>query len=152
MRSKRGSVCSFFLPSLLSSCDARFQSKREREAELEGRGLDDATRSQTLTATLEMLQPRLCCVLSFMVFISPLPADGQTVSGGAGRAGGVERVQVMFTPTICKVRCSQDRCVNYCERGNVTTLYSSSEGGEAAAAGRRDGAHGPGFRVCKSNF
>uniref|UniRef100_A0AAQ5YXM0 Latent-transforming growth factor beta-binding protein 1 n=1 Tax=Amphiprion ocellaris TaxID=80972 RepID=A0AAQ5YXM0_AMPOC len=54
----------------------------------------------------------------------------------------VERIQVMFTPTICKVRCSQDRCVNYCERGNVTTLYSSAEGG-----GRRDGAHGPGFRV-----
>ncbi|TNN30823.1 Latent-transforming growth factor beta-binding protein 2 [Liparis tanakae] len=31
----------------------------------------------------------------------------------------------MFTPTVCKVRCSQDRCANYCERGNVTTLYSS---------------------------
>uniref|UniRef100_A0A3B5AZZ0 Uncharacterized protein n=1 Tax=Stegastes partitus TaxID=144197 RepID=A0A3B5AZZ0_9TELE len=70
---------------------------------------------------------------------------GQTAAGGGG-GGGVERIQVMFTPTICKVRCSQDRCVNYCERGNVTTLYSSAEGG-----GRRDGAHGPGFRVCKSS-
>ncbi|XP_053176279.1 latent-transforming growth factor beta-binding protein 4 [Scomber japonicus] len=57
----------------------------------------------------------------------------------------------MFTPTICKVRCSLDRCVNYCERGNVTTLYSSSEAALAAATalagGRRDGSHGPGFRV-----
>ncbi|XP_059187069.1 latent-transforming growth factor beta-binding protein 4 isoform X2 [Centropristis striata] len=96
-----------------------------------------------------MLQPRLCCFLSsvLIVFISPLPADGQTVSGGGGGGGrgGVETVQVMFTPTICKVRCSQDRCVNYCERGNVTTLYSSGGGG--GGGGRRDSSHGPGFRV-----
>lgn len=88
------------------------------------------------------LQP-LCCFL-LLISTFPPPADGQAaaaaVAGGGG--GGVERIQVMFTPTICKVRCSQDRCVNYCEKGNVTTLYSSAEGG-----GRRDGAHGPGFRV-----
>ncbi|XP_049432197.1 latent-transforming growth factor beta-binding protein 4 isoform X2 [Epinephelus fuscoguttatus] len=99
-----------------------------------------------------MLQPRLSFFLSsvLIVFVSSLPADGQTVSGGAGGAGGgVERIQVMFTPTICKVRCSQDRCVNYCERGNVTTLYSSSEGGGGGVGGggRRDSSHGPGFRV-----
>ena len=71
----------------------------------------------------------------------------------------MDRIKVMFTPTICKVRCSLDRCVNYCERGNVTTLYSSSSEAAAAAAaaaaaggGRRDGSHGPGFRVCKFNF
>lgn len=67
-----------------------------------------------------------------------LSADGQT--------GGAERIKVMFTPTICKVRCSQERCVNYCERGNVTTLYSGGEG----AASRRHGAQGPSFRVCES--
>uniref|UniRef100_I3IXV3 Latent-transforming growth factor beta-binding protein 4 n=1 Tax=Oreochromis niloticus TaxID=8128 RepID=I3IXV3_ORENI len=61
----------------------------------------------------------LCCSLALT----------QESRGG----GGVETIQVMFTPTICKVRCSQDRCVNYCERGNVTTLYSGDEGG-----GRRD--------------
>ncbi|XP_068560985.1 latent-transforming growth factor beta-binding protein 4 isoform X2 [Cebidichthys violaceus] len=91
-----------------------------------------------------MLQPRLCCFLSsvLIVFVSPLPADGQTVSES------VERVQVMFTPTVCKVRCSQDRCVNYCVRGNVTTLYSSSEGGGGGGGGgRKDSSHGPGFRV-----
>uniref|UniRef100_A0A3P8TUL3 Uncharacterized protein n=1 Tax=Amphiprion percula TaxID=161767 RepID=A0A3P8TUL3_AMPPE len=98
--------------------------------------------AQTLTADLNM-QP-LCCFL-LLISAFPPPADGQTTAVAAGRGGGgggVERIQVMFTPTICKVRCSQDRCVNYCERGNVTTLYSSAEGG-----GRRDGAHGPGFRV-----
>ncbi|XP_035535794.1 latent-transforming growth factor beta-binding protein 2-like [Morone saxatilis] len=97
-----------------------------------------------------MLQPRLCWFLSavFIVFVSPLPADGQRAAGRGGGGGGVERIQVMFTPTICKVRCSQERCVNYCERGNVTTLYSSSEGGGGGGeGGRRDGSHGPGFRV-----
>lgn len=65
----------------------------------------------------------------------------------------MERIQVMFTPTICKVRCSQERCVNYCERGNVTTLYSNSEAGAARRDGSHGpGSHGPGFRVCKSNF
>lgn len=85
------------------------------------------------TAALNMLP--LCCFLSLLVVI--LPADGQT--------GGRDRIRVMFTPTICKVRCSQDRCVNHCERGNATTVFSSGEGG----AGVRDGSHGPGFRVCK---
>uniref|UniRef100_H3D0T4 EGF-like domain-containing protein n=1 Tax=Tetraodon nigroviridis TaxID=99883 RepID=H3D0T4_TETNG len=64
-----------------------------------------------------------------------LSADGQT--------GGADRIQVMFTPTICQVRCSQGRCLNSCERGNLTTLYSAGE----AAAGRRDGAQSPSFRV-----
>ncbi|XP_047191424.1 latent-transforming growth factor beta-binding protein 4 isoform X2 [Scophthalmus maximus] len=104
-----------------------------------------------------MLQPPIHGFLSvtvvflvflFFLFVSPLPADGQTVTGGGGGGGGggVERIQVMFTPTICKVRCDQDRCVNYCERGNVTTLYSSNrEGGRGG--GRREDSHGPGFRV-----
>ncbi|KAG7224436.1 hypothetical protein INR49_015066 [Caranx melampygus] len=94
-----------------------------------------------------MLWPQLCCVLSVLSLVS-LPADGQTAAGGGG-GGGLERIQVMFTPTICKVRCSQDRCVNYCERGNMTTLYSSNNegGGGEGGGGRRDGSHGPGFRV-----
>ncbi|XP_060929872.1 latent-transforming growth factor beta-binding protein 4 [Limanda limanda] len=104
-----------------------------------------------------MLQPSLCCSLSvilffffFFFFVSPPPADGQTATAGGGGGGGLERIQVMFTPTICKVRCNQDRCVNYCERGNVTTLYSSSTdggGGGGGGGGRGDGSHGPGFRV-----
>ncbi|XP_044210689.1 latent-transforming growth factor beta-binding protein 2 isoform X1 [Thunnus albacares] len=88
----------------------------------------------------------------YTVHVTAPAADGQTVTGGGGGGGGgggVDRFKVMFTPTICKVRCSLDRCVNYCERGNVTTLYSSSSEAAAAAAagGRRDVSHGPGFRV-----
>uniref|UniRef100_A0A8C7VV33 Latent-transforming growth factor beta-binding protein 1 n=1 Tax=Oncorhynchus mykiss TaxID=8022 RepID=A0A8C7VV33_ONCMY len=52
---------------------------------------------------------------------------------------GAERIKVLFTPTICKVRCTQGRCTNFCEQGNVTTLYNSEQGGRAAL--------GPGFRV-----
>ncbi|XP_038548862.1 latent-transforming growth factor beta-binding protein 2-like isoform X4 [Micropterus salmoides] len=77
----------------------------------------------------------------YTVRVTAPTADGQAATGGGGR--GVERIQVTFTPTICKVRCSQERCVNYCERGNLTTLYSGSEGGGE----RRQGSHGPGFRV-----
>ncbi|XP_037533832.1 latent-transforming growth factor beta-binding protein 1 [Nematolebias whitei] len=73
----------------------------------------------------------------------PVQLAARTANGQTG-GRGTERFQVTFTPTICKVLCSQDRCVNHCERGNVTTLYSEGGGG---GGGRRDSAHGPGFRV-----
>ncbi|XP_055369679.1 latent-transforming growth factor beta-binding protein 1-like [Betta splendens] len=79
----------------------------------------------------------------YSVEVSARTADGQQATGG----GGMERIQVMFTPTICKVRCSHDKCVNYCERGNVTTLYSSSSSSRRTPAGARDASQGPGFRV-----
>ncbi|XP_059420517.1 latent-transforming growth factor beta-binding protein 4-like isoform X3 [Carassius carassius] len=41
--------------------------------------------------------------------------------------GGSERIKVLFTPTICKLRCTQGHCTNYCERGNVTTIYNSED-------------------------
>ncbi|XP_023817153.1 latent-transforming growth factor beta-binding protein 1 isoform X2 [Oryzias latipes] len=69
----------------------------------------------------------------------------ESISTPTGGGRGRDRIRVMFTPTICKVRCSQDRCVNHCERGNATTVYSSSSG--EGGAGVRDGSHGPGFRV-----
>ncbi|XP_061538682.1 latent-transforming growth factor beta-binding protein 2-like [Phycodurus eques] len=70
-------------------------------------------------------------LLSSVVVFFSVAADGQSAGAAAGlRADGV---RVMFTPTICKVRCDQRRCVNHCERGNVTTLFSGP------AAGRRDG-------------
>uniref|UniRef100_A0A673Y713 Latent-transforming growth factor beta-binding protein 1 n=1 Tax=Salmo trutta TaxID=8032 RepID=A0A673Y713_SALTR len=52
---------------------------------------------------------------------------------------GAERIKVLFTPTVCKVRCTQGRCTNFCEQGNVTALYISEQGDRAAV--------GPGFRV-----
>ncbi|XP_063287155.1 latent-transforming growth factor beta-binding protein 4 isoform X2 [Pelobates fuscus] len=39
-------------------------------------------------------------------------------------SGQVEKVRVMFTPMICRVRCLGDRCTNQCDRGNMTTVYS----------------------------
>lgn len=86
---------------------------------------EDMSRLRSFLSALSILCVRL------------LSADGQT--------GGADRIQVMFTPTICQVRCSQGRCLNSCERGNLTTLYSAGE----AAAGRRDGGQSPSFRVCK---
>ncbi|KAJ0022516.1 hypothetical protein NQD34_010006, partial [Periophthalmus magnuspinnatus] len=44
-----------------------------------------------------------------------------------------ERIQVTFTPSVCKVRCAQGRCVNVCDRGDVTTVYSSDGTGQDSA-------------------
>uniref|UniRef100_A0A8C2KFT3 Latent-transforming growth factor beta-binding protein 1 n=1 Tax=Cyprinus carpio TaxID=7962 RepID=A0A8C2KFT3_CYPCA len=52
-----------------------------------------------------------------------------------------KRIKVLFTPTICRLRCTQGRCTNYCERGNVTTIYNS----EDRQAGQTP--PGSGFRV-----
>ncbi|XP_017321174.1 latent-transforming growth factor beta-binding protein 4 isoform X1 [Ictalurus punctatus] len=61
----------------------------------------------------------LCCV-SALLHVSP----------------AAERIKVLFTPTICRLRCSNGHCNNYCERGNITTLYSNE-----------DATHTSGFRV-----
>ncbi|XP_039503316.1 latent-transforming growth factor beta-binding protein 4 isoform X1 [Pimephales promelas] len=53
--------------------------------------------------------------------------------------GGPERIKVLFTPTVCRLRCAQGRCTNYCERGNITTIYNSEQGGQTPP--------GSGFRV-----
>ncbi|TSR87315.1 Latent-transforming growth factor beta-binding protein 4 [Bagarius yarrelli] len=45
-------------------------------------------------------------------------------------------VFTVHTPTICRLRCSNRHCTNYCERGNITTLYSNE-----------DATHTSGFRV-----
>ncbi|XP_073785829.1 latent-transforming growth factor beta-binding protein 4 isoform X4 [Danio rerio] len=69
-------------------------------------------------------------------------ASAQLSSSGQRSAvvrGGSERIKVLFTPTICRLRCTQGRCTNYCESGNVTTIYNSERGGHTPA--------GSGFRV-----
>uniref|UniRef100_W5NB98 Latent-transforming growth factor beta-binding protein 1 n=1 Tax=Lepisosteus oculatus TaxID=7918 RepID=W5NB98_LEPOC len=50
---------------------------------------------------------------------------------------GGERIKVLFTPTICKVRCTQGHCTNFCERGNITTLYSTNHGRPEPGSGFR---------------
>ncbi|XP_017537179.1 latent-transforming growth factor beta-binding protein 4 isoform X2 [Pygocentrus nattereri] len=84
-------------------------------------------------------------------------ATGQTASGQRtfGVLGGSERIKVLFTPTICRLRCSQTRCINYCERGNVTTVYNSEQqgasgsasSGSASSRSASSGSASPGFRV-----
>ncbi|XP_051580183.1 latent-transforming growth factor beta-binding protein 4-like isoform X2 [Myxocyprinus asiaticus] len=63
------------------------------------------------------------------------PSSSQRSSGVI--RGGTERIKVLFTPTICKLRCPQGRCTNFCERGNVTTIYNSEQGGETPGSGFR---------------
>uniref|UniRef100_A0A8C6KEL1 Uncharacterized protein n=1 Tax=Nothobranchius furzeri TaxID=105023 RepID=A0A8C6KEL1_NOTFU len=137
-----GDVLFFFLPPFFPPVlvFTRPQSKKRRSGGESAWRRLGVPAEEPQTQTLKMLGRLL---ILFIFLASPQPADGQT-GGRDGGKGGTERFQVMFTPTICKVLCSQDRCVNHCERGNVTTLYSSGEAG-----GRGDGTRGPGFRVCK---
>ncbi|XP_030621883.1 latent-transforming growth factor beta-binding protein 4 [Chanos chanos] len=80
----------------------------------------------------------LCCC--WVLFFSP--ASGQMGSQVFSRGHGAERIKVLFTPTICKLRCAQGRCTNYCERGNITTLYNSQQDGPNTQPRQ-----GSGFRV-----
>ncbi|MGH0151915.1 UNVERIFIED_CONTAM: hypothetical protein FKN15_020722 [Acipenser sinensis] len=65
----------------------------------------------------------------YTVYRTPAPARNQNTAG--------ERIKVLFTPTICKVRCAGGCCTNHCERGNVTTVYSSERGYSPPGAGFR---------------
>ncbi|KAL0169924.1 hypothetical protein M9458_034520, partial [Cirrhinus mrigala] len=50
------------------------------------------------------------------------------------------RIKVVFTPTICKVTCTNGHCQNSCQQGNTTTIIS--ENGHAT-----DTLTAPNFRV-----
>ncbi|XP_077095578.1 latent-transforming growth factor beta-binding protein 1 isoform X10 [Siphateles boraxobius] len=50
------------------------------------------------------------------------------------------RIKVVFTPTICKMTCINNRCQNSCQKGNTTTIIS--ENGHAT-----DTLTAPNFRV-----
>ncbi|XP_059374837.1 latent-transforming growth factor beta-binding protein 1-like isoform X2 [Carassius carassius] len=50
------------------------------------------------------------------------------------------RIKVVFTPTICKMTCTNGRCQNSCQQGNTTTIIS--ENGHAT-----DTLTAPNFRV-----
>uniref|UniRef100_A0A4X2M4R0 Latent-transforming growth factor beta-binding protein 4 n=1 Tax=Vombatus ursinus TaxID=29139 RepID=A0A4X2M4R0_VOMUR len=76
-------------------------------------------------------QPRR---LVFLV-LSLLPL----LPGPVARPGPRERLRVLFTPAVCRLRCTGNRCVPHCVRANTTSVESGSPGGAAPA--------GPGFRV-----
>ncbi|KAM4605849.1 latent-transforming growth factor beta-binding protein 4 [Discoglossus pictus] len=52
-------------------------------------------------------------------------------------SGQVEKVKVMFTPMICRVRCTGNHCTNHCDRGNMTTVYSDEHAGNNGQQGFR---------------
>ncbi|XP_035381534.1 latent-transforming growth factor beta-binding protein 4 isoform X2 [Electrophorus electricus] len=79
---------------------------------------------------------RLTVLLCFALSPWCPPGSGQAAPG---HRGGIERIKVLFTPTVCRLRCTHGRCTNSCERGNVTTLYSSEQGSDSTSAS--------GFRV-----
>ncbi|XP_012989768.3 latent-transforming growth factor beta-binding protein 4 isoform X2 [Esox lucius] len=74
----------------------------------------------------------------FKTYAASNQTTGLREATGIGGGRGAERIKVLFTPTICKVRCTNGRCTNFCERGNMTTLYNSDQGQASL---------GPGFRV-----
>uniref|UniRef100_S4RY04 Latent transforming growth factor beta binding protein 1 n=1 Tax=Petromyzon marinus TaxID=7757 RepID=S4RY04_PETMA len=69
-----------------------------------------------------------------------LPSGHSQHAGNLSASGSMGRIKVVFTPTICKVTCTNGKCQNTCEKGNTTTLIS--ENGEGA-----DMLTGSGFRV-----
>ncbi|XP_076845192.1 latent-transforming growth factor beta-binding protein 4 isoform X2 [Brachyhypopomus gauderio] len=70
---------------------------------------------------------RLTVLLCFALVPWCPPGSGQATPG---HRTGIERVKVLFTPTVCRLRCAHGRCTNSCERGNITTLYSSEQGSD----------------------
>jgi len=84
------------------------------------------------------LRLTLLLLLGFAVCLSLAAAQH---SSSSLAHGGPERIKVLFTPTVCRLRCAQGRCTNYCERGNITTIYNSEQGGQTPP--------GSGFRVCE---
>ncbi|XP_067830905.1 LOW QUALITY PROTEIN: latent-transforming growth factor beta-binding protein 4-like [Heptranchias perlo] len=65
----------------------------------------------------------LCCAL----FVSP--AFNQITEVG--------KIKVLFTPTVCKVKCEAGHCENRCRKGNITAVYSDSSPAETAKTGFR---------------
>uniref|UniRef100_A0A4W3JAU7 Uncharacterized protein n=1 Tax=Callorhinchus milii TaxID=7868 RepID=A0A4W3JAU7_CALMI len=59
---------------------------------------------------------------------------------GANLTTSVERIKIVFTPTICKRNCKNGKCYNNCKKGNPTTLYSENGYGPVSKSG---------FRICK---
>ncbi|XP_061898281.1 latent-transforming growth factor beta-binding protein 1-like isoform X3 [Entelurus aequoreus] len=45
---------------------------------------------------------------------------------GANLTSSLDRIKIVFTPTMCRRVCSGGRCFNSCEKGDVTTVYSEN--------------------------
>uniref|UniRef100_A0AAY4C0V1 Latent-transforming growth factor beta-binding protein 1 n=1 Tax=Denticeps clupeoides TaxID=299321 RepID=A0AAY4C0V1_9TELE len=56
---------------------------------------------------------------------------------GANLTSGLDRIKIIFTPTLCRQTCAGGRCHNTCERGDKTTIYSESQSQAARSEGFR---------------
>ncbi|XP_061751056.1 latent-transforming growth factor beta-binding protein 2-like isoform X2 [Nerophis ophidion] len=45
---------------------------------------------------------------------------------GANLTSSLDRIKIVFTPTMCRRVCSGGRCFSSCEKGDVTTVYSEN--------------------------
>ncbi|KAJ7989122.1 hypothetical protein DPEC_G00316250 [Dallia pectoralis] len=49
------------------------------------------------------------------------------VAAGANLTSSLDRIKIVFTPTVCRRVCSGGRCENSCEKGHSTTVYSEHQ-------------------------
>ncbi|KAM9709087.1 latent-transforming growth factor beta-binding protein 2-like [Menidia menidia] len=45
---------------------------------------------------------------------------------GANLTSGLDRIKIVFTPTMCRTVCNAGRCYDSCEKGDITTVYSET--------------------------
>ena len=48
------------------------------------------------------------------------------VCPGANLTSSLDRIKIVFTPTLCRRVCRGGRCSSSCEKGDVTTVYSEN--------------------------
>ncbi|XP_053700845.1 latent-transforming growth factor beta-binding protein 2 isoform X1 [Synchiropus splendidus] len=54
------------------------------------------------------------------------PFNNALLPAGANLTSNLDRIKIVFTPTLCRRVCNGGRCYNSCEKGDVTTVYSES--------------------------
>ncbi|XP_077394293.1 latent-transforming growth factor beta-binding protein 2-like isoform X2 [Festucalex cinctus] len=54
------------------------------------------------------------------------PFNNALSPAGANLTSNLDRIKIVFTPTTCRRVCSNGRCYNSCEKGDVTTVYSET--------------------------
>ncbi|XP_061553324.1 latent-transforming growth factor beta-binding protein 1-like isoform X1 [Phycodurus eques] len=66
---------------------------------------------------------------------------------GANLTSSLDRIKIVFTPTMCRRVCSNGRCYNSCEKGDVTTVYSETSYQQQQQQQQQQQPKTPGFRL-----
>lgn len=56
---------------------------------------------------------------------------------GANLTSSIDKIKIVFTPTVCKRVCNKGHCYNYCEKGDTTTIYSEGSQTQFTKSGFR---------------